>query len=536
MIENFCKYCVLQGGELFPINVSAEDSARLGICNPSIFDDGDKIYISLRNVNYMLFNNKNKKYQTFFGEGVYATPDDDLHLRTRNYLAEYDLETNSIKSYNLIDTSDFDIEPKWDFIGLEDVRLVRWNNKLYATGCRRDVKENGESRMELSEIDPKTGKELSRVRINAPGDNTSYCEKNWVPVLDMPFHYIKWTNPTELVKVNPETGECQSLFVKEQNQDILKTNRALRGSSQIIPFGNGYIALMHEVDLSQTELKRKDCRYYMKWIMFDKEFNITHASDEFNFLNFDIEFTNGLMYKDNYFYIPFAVMDNISFLLKVEKNIVCNFIMDYKPDERFDYVTLKDNTSLYNQICLNSDDPELWFELGEQLITEGQQTEAGVCYARALEEGGKTLDDTYKYAYMLATAFSGIGHRDYIELSLWENCINIDSSRSEAYENISRYHRWRNNLHSAYTYAKIAYELNNFVYMSPNSTVDNLITEIHYYELMYYSYIIGESIIHLEQLKNNLLKYGEQYNYYINIISSILEGFQENVKNIKKLI
>jgi len=46
--------------------------------------------------------------------------------------------------------------------------------------------------MELSEIEitDTEVKEISRLRIEAP-DVNSYCEKNWMPILDMPYHYIK---------------------------------------------------------------------------------------------------------------------------------------------------------------------------------------------------------------------------------------------------------------------------------------------------------------------------------------------------------
>ena len=66
----------------------------------------------------------------------------------------------------------------WDFIGLEDARVVRWGGNLYITGVRRDTKINGEGRMELSEIDSlESANEISRVRIEPPNNPDSYCEK-----------------------------------------------------------------------------------------------------------------------------------------------------------------------------------------------------------------------------------------------------------------------------------------------------------------------------------------------------------------------
>ena len=51
-----------------------------------------------------------------------------------------------------IDTSDYDTKPKWGFVGLEDARLVHWNDRFFMCGGRRDVKSNGEGRVELSEL------------------------------------------------------------------------------------------------------------------------------------------------------------------------------------------------------------------------------------------------------------------------------------------------------------------------------------------------------------------------------------------------
>lgn len=537
MIDNFCKYCILQGAEIFPMNVSGDDSHHLGICNPSILDDNGKIWVTLRNVNYLLYDNRNKKFQTRYGEMVYITPDDDCHLRTRNYLCEYDLNTNTIKNYKLIDTSDFDIEPVWEFVGLEDIRLVRWNGKLYATGCRRDVKPNGESRMELSEIDENTGKELSRVRIKAPGDDSSYCEKNWIPIIDMPFHYIKWTNPTEVVKVNPITGDCETVFIKEQDQSLINTFRGIRGSSQAIPYKDGYIALEHEVDLYLNDLERKEATYYMKWVVYDKDFNIIKTSDEFNFLGFHIEFTNGLMYKDNYFYIPFSIVDNVTFMMKVPEQTVENFINNYEydDDDRDDNKNIIQKDNIYKKICLDNKNPENWFELGEILHKQNQYSQAGTCYARCLEEECADIDSLYKYVYSLACAFSKIGSRDIVELSLWENCVKVDSSRSEAFENLARYYKWRGDNTTAYMFAKIAYELNNY---KPNTALcdcSELSGEIMYYELQYYCDDKTEAELNLINLKNECIYKGIN-DFYINRINDILNTISINKSKIKKVV
>ena len=105
------------------------------------------------------------------------------------------MEYFNITRFNKVDTSLFDTyEPMWDFVGLEDARLFRWNDKLYMSGVRRDTTTNGQGRMELSELEVGVDyvKEISRVRIEAPNNPDSYCEKNWMPITDLPNHYVKW--------------------------------------------------------------------------------------------------------------------------------------------------------------------------------------------------------------------------------------------------------------------------------------------------------------------------------------------------------
>ena len=76
------------------------------------------------------------KFTSIFGPLLYITGEnleDNLFIHKIFYLIP---KTNKIQ---LIDTKDFDKEPLWEFVGLEDARLVRWNGKLYATGVRRDT-------------------------------------------------------------------------------------------------------------------------------------------------------------------------------------------------------------------------------------------------------------------------------------------------------------------------------------------------------------------------------------------------------------
>ena len=131
MVNNFVRYCLSHGGVINPLLIESQLTDNLGICNPSIFIDGGDIRLVLRNVNYVLWNCDNEyKFTSPYGPLCYITREDDLNLRTKNFLCK--LIDNEL-SYRLIDMT-FDKEPLWEFVGLEDARLVRWDNKLYLTG------------------------------------------------------------------------------------------------------------------------------------------------------------------------------------------------------------------------------------------------------------------------------------------------------------------------------------------------------------------------------------------------------------------
>ena len=326
MIDNLVKMCLDNGGEIKPLIIPSELTNGTGITNPSIFIDGEKILLNIRHVDYSLYLCENKqKFQTKWGPDYapfcYLHPEDDCVLRTHNYLCEIEPETLEIKSYSKVDTSKLDVTPVWEFIGLEDARLVRWDNKLFMCGVRRDTKTNGEGRMELSEI--VGGKEINRYRIEPPNDPNSYCEKNWMPILDKPFHFVKWSNPTEVVKVNLQNLTSKTVYQSKNFKDL---KRDIRGGSQVIRIGNYYVTVTHEVDLWNSKHGKKDGRYYHRFIVWNDNFEIVKTSDEFSFMAAGVEFSCGLAeYNDNLL-ITFGYQDNASFLLKMPLNYFKNLL------------------------------------------------------------------------------------------------------------------------------------------------------------------------------------------------------------------
>ena len=173
MNNNFVKLSLENGGSIHPLLVPSDYLNGPSITNPSIYNDNGKILVNLRNINYTLYHSEKKKFEHQWGPLVYIHPENDLRLRTWNIVCELD-DKMRIKRYNKIDTSKHPDKELWEFVGLEDVRIFRWEGKLYTCGVRRDLDTIGTGRMELCEIEITDSgvKELSQYRMPAPGDDT----------------------------------------------------------------------------------------------------------------------------------------------------------------------------------------------------------------------------------------------------------------------------------------------------------------------------------------------------------------------------
>lgn len=326
---NLVQKAVRHGGALAPLIISHGLTSGTGLMNPSIFidDDGD-ILVNLRHVNYTLVHAENKQlYPSRWGPLSYLHPESDRRLVTTNYLCRLNSNLEMV-NHGLVDTSAHDVEPIWEFVGLEDCRLVQWHGIYYLVGVRRDTTTNGVGRMEFTEIslDKKTWtiKEIARKRIPAPLPDTSYCEKNWVPVINKPFHFVKWSMPTELVYATPVTDETRQVFVKETKPAPADQ----RGSSQVIPWGNLLISITHEVNLFKNYLGQKDAIYRHRVLVWDQEMNLVGITSPFTFLDARVEFCVGAARHGDDLLVSFGFQDNAAFVLRVPKLVVEDLILE----------------------------------------------------------------------------------------------------------------------------------------------------------------------------------------------------------------
>lgn len=305
----FAKYALENGGKIVPIIPDFKDTNGTGVMNPSIYNDNGMLLVNVRHVNYAIYHCHNFFHE--YGPLQYIHGENDRVLRTTNYLAKLN-DDLSVAYYFKVDTSVADATPQWEFIGLEDARLVRWHGELMLIGVRRDDNTTGSGRMEMMAITD-TAREVGRHKIPAPGADDSYCEKNWMPILDKPFNFIKWTCPTEVVSYDPNSLTITSKIIDSGISFPLD----IRGGSQVIPYKDHYIAVTHEAANMQSELGQKDAIYNHRFVIWDKFFNIVRVTDSFNFLNGAIEFCTGMCIYNDTVIISFGRQDNSAYLIQL---------------------------------------------------------------------------------------------------------------------------------------------------------------------------------------------------------------------------
>jgi hypothetical protein len=326
---NLVHKSVLQGGKLAPLILPHDLTSGMGLMNPSIFidDDGD-ILVNIRHVNYTLYHSEgDQRFFSPWGPLSYLHPEKDQRLVTTNYLCRLDKDYNII-NYTKVDYSALDVPPIWEFVGEEDCRITQWEGNYYLIGVRRDTTPNGQGRMEYSKIELDknhwTATEVQRVRIPPPIDVNSYCEKNWMPILDMPYHFVKWAMPTEVVKANPDKSECEQVLTRSTPSVPIDQ----RGGTNIVSWGEYYIAFTHEVKLWRNYLNQKDSIYRHRMIVWDKEFNFVGLSNSFAFLDTPIEFCVGAAVRNGKLLLSFGVQDNAAFVLEVPKKVVNGLVTE----------------------------------------------------------------------------------------------------------------------------------------------------------------------------------------------------------------
>jgi tetratricopeptide (TPR) repeat protein len=454
-MQKYLSHDLLQhGGSFHFLNLPSSCLGGTANTNPSIFTDGEDLFLNIRKVQYMLYHSEfSQKFFVHCSPLAYLNPENDITLTTTNYLCKLDPNTFTIESFEKVDTSELDVKPLWEFVGLEDARIVKWDNKLFLCGVRRDTTTNGVGRMEMSEI--VDGREVKRTRIEPP--TPSYCEKNWMPVIDMPYHFVKWTNPTEVVKVNVEDNSSKTVFLSEKTLDF---PRDIRGGSQVIPYKDYRIALTHEVDLWYNEQGKKDAQYYHRFIVWDKEWNIVGTSEEFKIFGANIEFSCGITTQDDNVLITIGFQDSTAFLVKIPNTYFENLVG--LSTDKVELLT-KASPKILECFAKSPESPENNYTLANFYFNQGLWSSAMSFYLRGAElfHLEKKHNNAYECLLKIAECISKEGNRKVAEKSILMNAISYLPDAAYAFLKLSQYFESVENWQESNLYATLALSKKN---------------------------------------------------------------------------
>lgn len=455
MFESLCTFLVKRGAKIVSLLPETNGTTNTAFTNPSILSEKDGMTVLLRSVNYAMHHNNSTLWNSPYGPVSYDHPDNDPSLRTENYLCRINGD-GELDSSTLTRVEYMPYEPKWLFVGEEDARLVGWDGSLSLIGCRRDTDKLGTSRMEISTLDGNRKTEVSRKRM--PSTAETYCEKNWMPVLDEPYTFVRTANPLEIVRFDPESGNTETVLTKGATGNI----GFLRGSSQVIKAEGKRMALVHETQLWKTPQEERNAVYTHRFIIWDDEWNVERISIPFTFLSFDVEFSCGLAYRDGKLYIPFSVYDNAPFMLIADFGDVMEFIDRKKACKP---KAPKDISPL-TAIALDNRDPQTLYEIGLDYFTARHYHAAHAFFLRCADVCALDKPDYFKLGYdafyMVGKCILSIGGRKRKAAGMLPQLIDWDSTRYEAYYELSKlYYGAEDNLgdhNTALAFAKLAME------------------------------------------------------------------------------
>lgn len=219
---------------------------------------------------------------------------------------------------------------KMTFAGLEDVRLVVWNDILYGIGFRPDVIEGKVIPQLIEYNDDLTIKRSWFLNTNKG------MEKNWQPIEDKPFTFMYDPDKSALVTLNIDELQVADDIDNPTIINEIETpdfTCALCGSTQLIRLDDGkYVSICHTSHRYQGQDLYEHWVYNHYFVIYDENMNKIWTSEPFRFVSDCMEYTCGMCKDNGNLYISFSMYDGINHLLSIPfddfQNVLTNMIND----------------------------------------------------------------------------------------------------------------------------------------------------------------------------------------------------------------
>jgi hypothetical protein len=266
-------------------------------CNPSICIHDGSYYATVRGCNYDL----RRGYHFTVGSSPSKTPD------SQNYIARLTPQLG-IEGYWFLEDRHIRAD-KRALDGIEDLRLFEYRGNLCVLGSALNYTPTPKNTMVLcTVVDGVMEKPLF---IQSPKE--APVEKNWMPIVhNGDLFFVYQTAPFELYRLR---GDWLVRVEAEGSTDNWPSG--LSGSSCVMPYGDGYIAVIHRKTIDQ----KKRLHFYRHHLVeFDAEMRPVRISRKFSFEDERVEFCSGLAFDGEDVVFSYGLMDQKAVILKMPKD------------------------------------------------------------------------------------------------------------------------------------------------------------------------------------------------------------------------
>ncbi len=270
--------------------------------NPSVCvtPDGRRLVL-VRTVNY-----------TVTSQGQYPTVDGSGIIRTRNHVVEMG-EGWTVNACTAVEDASGLAKNSFPVEGFEDCRL--WQATDGSFRASATVRDLGDGRCEMAVLTLDERWRVTGVDVVRDQEHDK-PQKNWMPIVGRPGQFLYWCDPT--IVVERAGGKTRELARHEPNVCLVDQ----RGSSQVIPFRDGWLCLTHEVAW------RPERVYLHRFLKLEEpmkgatvpspSLRVTAVSDLFYFHQVGIEFCAGLAVDGGKLVASFGVNDASAWLAFID--------------------------------------------------------------------------------------------------------------------------------------------------------------------------------------------------------------------------
>jgi predicted GH43/DUF377 family glycosyl hydrolase len=293
----------ITGGQLRLERINCEPAhPGWSLFNPTIAADRDGLLMLVRSSNYKIV------------DGRYVMPPEDGGvIRTENILRRYGTPGQTTLIPPAYEINGFPVA------GLEDCRLRRTQGGWGVSATVRDAAPwDGRCRIGVAALDIDEGR-LSGLRV-LDWEGLAEHEKNWMPCGEGWVYACGHNGHT--VTVDPD-ADLPGVYEVRQRGPAPPMARGFRGGGQVVPFRDGWLAIVHEV-AAVADGRRA---YEHRFVWFDASFTIKRWSPLFFFADKQsIEFAAGLAIVGETVFVSYGVRDAEAWLASMEGGAVWDLL------------------------------------------------------------------------------------------------------------------------------------------------------------------------------------------------------------------